>query len=62
MIAVSLYDKSEIRADDKIYLVICTISLILAMIAICAVVKKKVLYLKVYFYWKSVEIVVIPII
>ena len=58
----SLYSKElDFKVLRRIEIFMSLVCIVLAMISIAAVIKKKAVYLKYYFYWKIIELVLIPV-
>lgn len=53
--------KAKLEVAYALTICMNIICLVLAVISLIAIAKKKVTYLRYYFYWKCLEIVIIPI-
>jgi hypothetical protein len=62
LVGIQLLVKSKLNATYSISIIVSTICLILAVISIVAVFKKQVRFLRFYFIWKVIELVLIPLI
>lgn len=60
-IGVTAFVKLKLEASLIVYSLINAVSLILSMACLYAIHNKKVGILRMYYYWKCVEVVVIPI-
>jgi len=60
-VGIVAFMQGRLQTQLVIYLVMCSVSLVLAIVGLWALAKKNMRMIRLYFIWKCIELIVMPI-